>query len=41
VAWWNNTAALSVFIVLFMISYVALYWRIVRFKVPKWLVTRH
>ena len=40
VAWWNNTAALSVFIVLFMISYVALYWRIVRFKVPKWLVTR-
>ena len=41
VAWWNNTAALSVFIVLFMISYVALYWRIVRFKVPKRLVTRH
>jgi UDP-N-acetylmuramyl pentapeptide phosphotransferase/UDP-N-acetylglucosamine-1-phosphate transferase len=40
VAWWNNTAVLSGFLALFMSSYVALYWRIVRFKVPKWLVTR-
>jgi hypothetical protein len=26
--------------VLFGVTYVALYWRIVRFKTPKWLVFR-
>ena len=41
VAWWHDTAVLSGFLALFMMSYVVLYWRIVRFKVPKWLVTRH
>ena len=25
---------------LFMVAYVVLYWRIVRFKVPKWLLPR-
>jgi UDP-N-acetylmuramyl pentapeptide phosphotransferase/UDP-N-acetylglucosamine-1-phosphate transferase len=38
VLWWNNTAILTVFLILFMLSYVLLYWSIVRFKLPKWLV---
>ena len=40
VLWWNNTFVLSCFLVLFMVSYVFLYWSIVRFKTPKWLVFR-
>jgi UDP-N-acetylmuramyl pentapeptide phosphotransferase/UDP-N-acetylglucosamine-1-phosphate transferase len=40
VLWWDNTAVLSVFLLLFMISYVLLYWSIVRFKTPKWLILR-
>ena len=38
VLWWDNTAVLTVFLFLFMASYVLLYWRIVRFKAPRWLV---
>ncbi len=40
VLFWNNTAVLSVLIVLFGVSYVSLYWRIVRFKSPRWMVFR-
>lgn len=40
VLWWNNTAVLTVFLFLFMGSYVLLYASIVRFKTPKWLVFR-
>jgi len=40
VLFWRNTAILGLFIVLFAFGYVFLYWRIVRFKAPKWLVTR-
>jgi UDP-N-acetylmuramyl pentapeptide phosphotransferase/UDP-N-acetylglucosamine-1-phosphate transferase len=40
VLWWRNTAVLTGFLVLFMVSYVVLYWRIVRFKVPRWLLPR-
>ncbi len=40
VLWWNNTAVLTFFLFLFMASYVLLYWSIVRFKTPKWLVFR-
>jgi UDP-N-acetylmuramyl pentapeptide phosphotransferase/UDP-N-acetylglucosamine-1-phosphate transferase len=40
VLFWDNTAVLSVLIVLFGVSYVVLYWRIVRFKAPRWLVFR-
>jgi hypothetical protein len=40
VLFWNNTAVLSALIVLFGVSYVALYWRIVRFKSPRWLLFR-
>lgn len=40
VLWWRNTAVLTGFLALFMVSYVVLYWRIVRFRVPKWLLPR-
>lgn len=40
VLWWDNTMVLTVFLVLFMVSYVVLYWSIVRFKTPSWLVVR-
>jgi UDP-N-acetylmuramyl pentapeptide phosphotransferase/UDP-N-acetylglucosamine-1-phosphate transferase len=40
VLWWDNTFMLTIFLVLFMFSYVLLYWSIVRFKTPKWLVIR-
>ena len=38
---WDSTPALVGFIVLFGLIYTALYWRIVRFKAPRWLVARH
>jgi hypothetical protein len=34
---WDNTALLSLALLLFSVSYVVLYWRIVRFKSPRWL----
>lgn len=34
---WDNSPALALFLVLFGFSYVVLYWRIVRFKSPRWL----
>jgi UDP-N-acetylmuramyl pentapeptide phosphotransferase/UDP-N-acetylglucosamine-1-phosphate transferase len=37
VLWWNNSAVMALFLVLFGLSYIALYWRIVRFKSPRWL----
>ncbi len=40
VLWWDSTRVLTVFLVLFMGSYVFLYWRIVRFKTPRWLASR-
>jgi UDP-N-acetylmuramyl pentapeptide phosphotransferase/UDP-N-acetylglucosamine-1-phosphate transferase len=40
VLWWNSTRVLAIFIVLFMGSYLFLYWRIVRFKTPRWLASR-
>jgi UDP-N-acetylmuramyl pentapeptide phosphotransferase/UDP-N-acetylglucosamine-1-phosphate transferase len=40
VLWWDNTFMLTCFLALFMFSYVWLYWSIVRFKTPKWLVFR-
>jgi UDP-N-acetylmuramyl pentapeptide phosphotransferase/UDP-N-acetylglucosamine-1-phosphate transferase len=38
--WYDNTAALASVIGLFGISYVLLYWRIVRFKAPRWMLLR-
>jgi UDP-N-acetylmuramyl pentapeptide phosphotransferase/UDP-N-acetylglucosamine-1-phosphate transferase len=37
VLFWDNTWVLEMALALFGISYVALYWRIVRFKSPRWL----
>ena len=38
---WNSTPVLVGFIALFGFSYTALYWRIVRFKSPRWLISKH
>ncbi|MFO1218972.1 MAG: glycosyltransferase [Burkholderiaceae bacterium] len=35
---WDNTAVLVGFIVVFSIGYTYLYWRIVRFRSPRWLL---
>jgi len=35
---WNNTLVLSLFLLLFALGYVVLYWRIVRFRSPRWIV---
>ncbi|MDE2299010.1 MAG: glycosyl transferase, partial [Burkholderiales bacterium] len=40
VLWWHSTAVLSWFLLLFVLLYVWLYRRIVRFKTPKWLIFR-
>lgn len=40
VVFWNNTPVLGLFLVLFAATYTTLYWRIVRFKSPRWLVFR-
>jgi UDP-N-acetylmuramyl pentapeptide phosphotransferase/UDP-N-acetylglucosamine-1-phosphate transferase len=37
VLFWNNTAAIAMFLALFALSYLLLYWRIVRFRSPGWL----
>lgn len=37
---WHSTPVLLACIVLFGLAYVALYWRIVRFHTPRWLVLR-
>lgn len=37
---WNSTPALVGCMLLFGVTYVALYWRIVRFQTPRWLVFR-
>lgn len=37
VLWWNNSTVMALFLLLFGLSYVALYWRIVRFKSPRWM----
>ena len=37
---WDNTAILAAFIVLFGMVYTALYWRIVRFKSPRWMISK-
>ncbi len=37
VLFWNDSVRLSLALGLFGLSYVALYWRIVRFKSPRWM----
>jgi UDP-N-acetylmuramyl pentapeptide phosphotransferase/UDP-N-acetylglucosamine-1-phosphate transferase len=38
---WDDTGVLAGLIFLFGFGYSTLYWRIVRFKSPRWLITRH
>lgn len=40
VLWWDSTRVLSIFLLLFILLYVFLYWRIVRFRTPRWLGSR-
>ena len=40
VLFWNSTPVLLGCLLLFCVIYVGLYWRIVRFRTPKWLVFR-
>lgn len=37
VLFWDDTAVLASFIALFSLGYTMLYWRIVRFRAPRWL----
>lgn len=37
---WHSTALLASCIVLFGVAYTGLYWRIVRFKAPRWMATK-
>lgn len=37
VLFWDSTPMLAIFMLLFGLSYVALYWRIVRFRSPRWM----
>ena len=38
---WDSTPVLAGFILAFGIVYTALYWRIVRFRSPRWMILRH
>lgn len=38
--WWNNSAVLSLALLLFVLAYLSVYWRIVRFKSPRWMKAR-
>lgn len=38
VLWWDNTRMLAASIAVFSLVYVTLYWRIVRFNAPRWMV---
>jgi hypothetical protein len=40
VVFWNNHIGLIVSTLLFIVFYVWLYWRIVQFKTPRWMVKR-
>jgi len=37
VLFWDNTMMVALFLLLFVMSYSALYWRIVRFRAPRWM----
>ena len=37
---WDNTPMLLACIGVFSLTYITLYWRIVRFKVPRWMITK-
>ncbi|WP_316673953.1 MraY family glycosyltransferase [Ralstonia chuxiongensis] len=37
---WNNRVVLLVFVGLFIVLYVKLYWKIVRFRSPRWMIIK-
>jgi len=38
--WWSNTPALALSLAAFVLVYLDLYWRIVRFRSPRWMTSR-
>ena len=38
---WDSSLMLAVFLILFAVLYVTVYWRIVRFRTPRWLIIRN
>ena len=40
ILFWDNSVALAISTLLFVLLYVWLYWRIVKFKTPRWMVRR-
>ncbi len=40
IVWWNNTPVLALALLVFVMVYLDVYWRIVHFKSPAWLVSR-
>ncbi len=40
VIWWDDTMALACALGVYAVGYVTMYWRIVRFRTPQWLVQR-
>jgi UDP-N-acetylmuramyl pentapeptide phosphotransferase/UDP-N-acetylglucosamine-1-phosphate transferase len=40
ILWYDNTPLLAGLVVLFGLGYVVLYWRIVRFRAPRWFAFR-
>jgi len=40
VLFWDNARVLQGFIVLFAVTYLTLYWRIVRFRSPRWMLLK-
>jgi hypothetical protein len=40
VLWWDDSRILGAFVILFGVGYVLLYGAILRFKTPRWLVSR-
>jgi hypothetical protein len=38
--WWDNTPALALSLCVFVLAYLDLYWRIVRFRSPSWMSGR-
>jgi len=38
--WWDNSAALAAALVVFVLAYLYIYWRIVTFRPPRWMKSR-
>ena len=38
--WWGNTTALALSLFVFVLVYLDVYWRIVKFRTPRWMAYR-